>query len=89
MSFCFSRAENTSLNRYQKKGSVQKKGEEEEGGGDQCWDGYQPTRYPRTSVRVPESTLWEPTGMAWVLRLASFPLTSSRTRRFYCRELVK
>lgn len=40
MLFCLSRAENTSLNRYQKKGSVQKKEEEEEGGGDQCWGGY-------------------------------------------------
>ncbi len=41
MLFCLSRAENTSLNRYQKKGSVQKKEEEEEGEGDQCWGGYQ------------------------------------------------
>jgi len=40
MLFCLSCAENTSLNRYQKKGSVQKKEEEEEGEGDQCWDGY-------------------------------------------------
>lgn len=40
MLFCLSCAENTSLNRYQKKGSVQKKEEEEEGGGDRCSDGY-------------------------------------------------
>jgi hypothetical protein len=40
MLFCLSRAENTSLNRYQKKGSVQKKEEEEEGEGDQGWGGY-------------------------------------------------
>jgi hypothetical protein len=81
MLFCLSCAENTSLNRYQQKGSVQKEGRR---GGRRPVSGrvlnrrtrYPPDISPGTGVN-PMGTDWH--GMGLRFRFASFPLTSSRT----------